>query len=325
MKIGSLELKNNLFFAPMAGISDLPFRTIVRSFGCGLAFTEMISATGLALGSGKTLRYLASSPDDRPLGVQLFGNDPETLAAAARIAEAQGADLLDVNMGCPVKKVAKTGSGSSLMRDPERVAAIVRAVREASALPLTVKIRAGCTARQINAVEIGSIVQECGADAVILHPRTADQGFSGRSDWSLIATLKERLRIPIIGSGDIRSPEDAARMLDETGCDGVMVGRGALGNPWIFGNILGHLSGAGTSVPSLEVREAVIRRHLMLSIDCFGEKIGTRDFRKHLLWYTKGIRGGAQFRQAAGRISDRESAWKALQDFFRQTAEQIST
>jgi tRNA-dihydrouridine synthase B len=318
MEIGSLQLKNNIFFAPMAGISDLPFRTVVRSFGCALAFTEMISATGLIRESGKTLRYLASSPEDRPLGVQLFGNDPETLAAAARIARDCGADLLDVNMGCPVKKVARTGSGSSLMRDPERVAAILRAVRNASNLPLTVKIRAGWNAHQINAVEIGQIVEECGADAIILHPRTADQGFGGRSDWGLIALLKNRLRIPVVGSGDVRSPEDAVRMLRETGCDGVMVGRGALGNPWLFGNILSHLSGSGISMPSLAEREEIIRRHLMLSIDVYGEQIGTRDFRKHLLWYTKGLRGGAQFRQAAGRISDRDSAWKALQEFFRQ-------
>ena len=318
MNIGCLHLKNNVFLAPMAGISDFPFRMVARSFGCGLAFTEMISAAGLVRGAGKTFRYLVTSPEDRPLGVQLFGCEPETLAAAARIAAEQGADLLDVNMGCPVKKVAKAGSGASLMRDPERAAAILQAVRKASTLPLTVKIRAGWNARQVNAVEIGEIAQGCGVDAVILHPRTADQGFGGRSDWGLIATLKGRLRIPVIGSGDVRCPEDAARMLRETGCDGVMVGRGALGNPWLIGNILCHLSGTGISLPSVAAREDIIRRHLMLAIELNGEKIGTRDFRKHLLWYTKGLKGGAQFRQAAGRISDRESAWKALEDFFRQ-------
>ena len=163
----------------MAGITDLPFRTIVRSFGCGMAFTEMVSAIGLVRGMGKTFRYLDSSPGDRPLGVQLFGSDPETLAAAARIAAEQGADLMDVNMGCPVKKVVKTGSGASLMRDPERAAAILRAVRQASDLPLTVKIRAGWSRREINALDIGRIAEECGVDAVILHPRTADQGFGG--------------------------------------------------------------------------------------------------------------------------------------------------
>jgi tRNA-dihydrouridine synthase B len=321
MNIGSLHLKNNVFLAPMAGITDLPFRTVVRSFGCGLAFTEMVSGSGLVRGKGKTFRYLASSSADRPLGVQLFGCDPETLAAAARVAAEREADLLDVNMGCPVKKVAKTGSGASLMRDPERAAAVLRAVRKASTLPLTVKIRAGWNARQVNAIEIGQIAEECGVDAVILHPRTADQGFGGRSDWKLIAALKERLRIPVIGSGDIRCPGDAVRMLSETGCDGIMVGRGALGNPWLIGNILSHLSGTETALPSLCQREEIIRRHLTLATDFYGEEIGTRDFRKHLLWYTKGLRDGARFRQAAGRISDRDSAWKVLRDFFRHLEE----
>jgi len=308
MNIGHLQLKNNVFLAPMAGITDLPFRTIVRSFGCGLAFTEMVSGSGLIRGTGKTFRYLASSPADRPLGVQLFGCDPDTLAKAVRIAVERGADLLDVNMGCPVKKVVKTGSGASLMRDPVRVAAVLSAVRRASALPLTVKIRAGWNARQVNAVEVGQIAEECGVDAVILHPRTADQGLAGLSNWGLIAALKERLRIPVIGSGDIRCPEDAARMLRETGCDGVMVGRGVLGNPWIIANILSHLAGGGISAPSLAERQETIRRHLALAIDFYDEKVGTRDFRKHLLWYTKGLRGGAQFRKEAGRISDQASA-----------------
>jgi tRNA-dihydrouridine synthase B len=321
MNIGRLQLDNNVLLAPMAGITDLPFRTIARSFGCGLAYTEMVSASGLVRGTEKTFRYVASSPADRPLGVQLFGRDPETMAAAAAVAAEQGADLLDVNMGCPVKKVAKTGSGASLMRDPEQAAAIIRAVRGATCLPLTVKIRAGWNARQINALEIGQIAEACGADAVILHPRTADQGFGGRSDWRLIALLKGKLRIPVIGSGDIRCPEDAERMLRETGCDGIMVGRGALGNPWLIGGILARLSGNAVDAPSLEDREEIIRRHLMLAIDFYGEAIGTRDFRKHLLWYTKGLRGGAQFRQAAGRIADRESAWQALREFFRGLSE----
>ena len=321
MNIGRLQLKNNVLLAPMAGITDLPFRTIVRSFGCGLAFTEMVSASGLIRGAEKTFRYLASSPADQPLGVQLFGCDPDAMAKAAKVAVERGADLLDVNMGCPVKKVAKTGSGASLMRDPRRAAAVLRAVRGASALPLTVKIRAGWSARQINALEIGQIAEECGVDAVILHPRTADQGFAGLSDWMLIAALKKKLRIPVIGSGDIRCPEDAARMLRETGCDGVMIGRGAMGNPWIIKNILSHLAGGGISAPSLAERQEIIRRHLALAVDFYDEKVGTRDFRKHLLWYTKGLRGGARFRQEAGQISDQASALQALQDYFQLLSE----
>ena len=324
MNIGSLHLKNPVFLAPMAGITDLPFRTIVRSFGCGLAFTEMVSATGMMRRSEKTFRYLISTPEDRPLGVQLFGNDPETLAAAARVAEERGADLLDINMGCPVKKVVKSGSGAALMREPARAAAILRAVRKASALPLTVKIRAGWSARQVNALEIGEMAQECGADAVILHPRTADQGFGGRSDWGLIAALRERLRVPVIGSGDIRCPADADRMFRETGCDGVMVARGVLGNPWLIGNILWHLSGTGVSAPSLSDREEIICRHLALAIDFYGEQVGTRDFRKHLLWYTKGLRDGARFRRTAGGICDRDSAREALRSYFLHLTEPVA-
>ncbi len=317
MQIGRLSLKNDIILAPMAGITDLPFRTIVREFGCGMAFTEMVSASGLIRGTGKTCRYLDSSPADSPLGVQLFGSDSPTLAAAAAIAAEKGADLIDVNMGCPVKKVIKTGSGAALMRDPGRAAAILIAMRRATDLPLTVKIRAGWRRRETNALDIGRIAEECGVDAVILHPRTVDQGFGGVSDWGLISTLKAQLRIPVIGSGDVHGPEDAARMFRETGCDGVMVGRGALGNPWIIRNILTHLAGGAVSPPSLADREEAIRHHLALAIDYYGEKVGTRDFRKHLLWYTKGLRGSAQFREMAGKITDQSAAWEALQDYFQ--------
>ena len=267
----------------------------------------MVSASGLVRGTEKTCRYLDSSPDDRPLGVQLFGSDPDTLAEAARIAAERGADLLDVNMGCPVKKVVKTGSGASLMRDPERVAAILRAVQKGVDLPLTVKIRAGWNARQINALEIGQIAEECGVDAVILHPRTADQGFGGtvglgadRGPQGAAADPRDReRRCPLPGGCGPDVPGDRLRR-------GYGRERGAWGIPGsseIFCRICPETR---ISVPSLAEREEIIRRHLTLAIDFYGEKVGTRDFRKHLLWYTKGLRGGAQFRQAAGRISDRD-------------------
>jgi tRNA-dihydrouridine synthase B len=323
MIIGRLHLKNCVILAPMAGITDLPFRTIVREFGCSLAFTEMVSANGLLRGKGKTCRYVDSSPDDRPLGVQLFGSDPATLSEAARIAAEKGADLIDINMGCPVKKVVKTGSGAALMRDPQRIATILGAMRGAVELPLTVKIRAGLSHREINALEIGRIAEDCGIDAVTLHARTVDEGFRGVSDWRLIAALKAQLRVPVIGSGDIRSPEDAVRMFQETGCDGVMVGRGCLGNPWIIKNILSRMSGGADFVPPLAEREETIRRHLTLATDYYGERVGTRDFRKHLLWYTKGLRGGAQFRQAAGRITDRVAAGEALRGYFNCLTETV--
>ncbi len=317
LSIGRLVLRNRVLLAPMAGVTDLPFRTIVRGFGCGLAFTEMVSASGLLRG-GKTCRYLDSSPLDRPLGVQLFGADPAALAEAARIAAAGGADLIDINMGCPVKKVVKTGSGAALMRDPQRVTAVLRAVRGAIALPLTVKIRAGWNRREANAVAVGRIAEDCGVDAVTIHPRTVEQGFGGFADWELIASLKARLRIPVIGSGDIRSPGDAERMLRETGCDGIMVGRGVLGNPWIIGSILSHILGGSVSGPSLAEREEIINRHLALAVDYYGLTVGPRDFRKHLLWYTKGLQGGAQFRRMAAGITDQAAAGEALRDYFRR-------
>jgi len=321
MNIGLLRLKNNICLAPMAGVTDLPFRTLVREFGCGLAFTEMVSAAGLVRGMGKTCRYLDSSLGDRPLGVQLFGSDPDTLAEATRMTVERGADLVDMNMGCPVKKVVKTGSGAALMRDPQRTAAILQAMRKATELPVTLKIRAGWRPGEVSALAIGRIAEDCGVDAVILHPRTVDQGFSGKADWRLIAALKEQLRIPVIGSGDVRLPEDAVRMFRETGCDGVMVGRGVLGNPWLIRNIRYHLSGRDFFEPSLSERTEIIRRHLSMAVKYYGEKVGTRDFRKHLLWYTKGLRGGAQFRAVAGKITDPASVGKVLQDYFQDLAE----
>ena len=317
MNIGGLNIKNNVILAPMAGITDLPFRIIARSFGCGIAFTEMISAIGLIRNTKKTVRYIESGPSDRPLGIQIFGSDPEALAEAALIAERQGADLIDLNMGCPVKKVVKTGAGAALMKEPLQAGNVMREMRRATSLPLTVKIRSGWNTHQVNAVEIGRIAEDSGFDAVTLHPRTADQGFSGRADWGLIGKLKAALRIHVIGNGDIRTPADAGAMLSETGCDAVMVGRGALGNPWLIANIIRYLDGGEILSPTLAEREKIIIRHLELAVNFFGERVGIRGFRKHLLWYTKGLQGGARFREEAGRISDRNSAIKAMRDYFR--------
>lgn len=317
MNIGGLSLKNEVFLAPMAGITNLPFRSIVRQFGCGLAFTEMISANGLVRGMEKTRRYLDSSPQDRPLGVQIFGQDPAVLARAARIVtDGGGADLIDINMGCPVKKVVRAGAGAALMKDPEQISCIVKAVRSATTLPLTVKIRSGWRRGEINALEVSRRAEDSGADAVIIHPRTADQGFGGAADWNVIAQVRKALRIPVVGSGDIRNPDDARRMLDTTGCAALMVGRAVLGNPWIFADILARLRGESASPPALALREALIREHLEREIASRGEYCGTRDFRKHLLWYTKGLRNGARFRQLVGALSEQEPMLAELHSFF---------
>jgi len=325
MNIGSLFLRNNIFLAPMAGITDLPFRLLARSFGSSLCFTEMVSANGLVRRTHKSYEYLASSPDDSPLGVQLFGADPDMLSEAAVIVTELGAALIDINAGCPVKKVVKTGAGAALMRDPAAFASVIKSVRRATSLPLTAKIRAGWGHDELNALEIAKIAEDCGADALSLHPRTVKQGFSGASDWGLISRAKQHVGIPVIGSGDIRKPEDAMSLMRQTGCDGVMIGRGALGNPWIFKGITALISNTATvTPPSATEREEVIRRHLEMTVQLYGEKMGIKIFRKHLLWYTKGLRGGSVFRQAAVSVDDISQLLEMVHAYLQSLANRDS-
>jgi nifR3 family TIM-barrel protein len=322
VKIGNLTLKNNIFLAPMAGITNLPFRTLAREFGCGLAFTEMISANGLVRNTKRSYRYLLSSRDDKPLGVQIFGADPGLLCEAAQMAADNGADLIDINMGCPVRKVVKTGAGAALLKEPERVRRILQAVRKVTSLPLTIKLRSGWHCGETAALEIAGIAEDCGVDAVILHPRSAAQGYSGAADWSVIEEVKRKLHTPVIGSGDVRSPEDARRMIRTTGCDGIMVGRAALGNPWLFRDIIRHLEeNKNTLPPSSAEREKIIRLHMEMEINHSGESLGLRNFRKHLLWYTKGIRGGSLFREVVGRIHGKNDILAAVHRFFHTVVE----
>ncbi len=317
MRIGTLKLRHNVFLAPMAGITDLAFRTVAHRFGAALCFTEMISAVGLARQSARTRRYLASSPEDRPLGAQLFGADPHILAEAARIATDEKADLIDINMGCPVKKVVKSGAGAAMMKDPAKVSLAVALVRRATDLPVTVKLRAGWRRDSVNVVDIARIAEDSGADSVTVHPRTASQGFQGCADWKLIEEVKRAVSIPVIASGDLWTPEDARKVLDSTGCDGVMVARGSLGNPWIFEAIQAYLNrGIHPPPPRPALREATIIAHLEMSIALYGETAGVRSFRKHLLWYTKGLPGGAQFRNAATMIKDLETLLDLLHSFL---------
>jgi len=317
VKIGNLSLNNNVFLAPMAGITDRVFRTLARGFGCALCFTEMVSSNGLVRKTQRSYRYLESSADDRPLGVQIFGADPYVIADAAQIIADMGADLIDINMGCPVKKVLKTGAGAALMKDPVRVRAVLKKIRAVVSVPLTIKIRSGWKRYGINAADIAAIAEDCGVDAVILHPRTVEQGFSGFADWELISILRKQLTIPVIGSGDIRNAADAWRMLDITGCNGIMVGRGALGNPWIFKEIINFLtSGSMPLSVTLTEREEMINRHLNMTICYVGEEIGVKNFRKHLLWYTKGLKGGAQFRQSVVSVREKEFLLDMVHKYF---------
>jgi nifR3 family TIM-barrel protein len=303
----------------MAGISNLPFRIIAREAGCSLAFTEMISANGLIHQNSKSRDYLLSNNEDRPLGVQIFGNDPFIMAEAARIVDEQGADLIDINMGCPVRKVVKNGAGAALLKDPGMVSRIIGSVRKATQKPLTVKIRSGWNVQNINAVQIARIAEDQGVDAVIVHARTAVQGFAGSADWKVIEYVKNSVGIKVIGNGDVKSGYDAWHMIETTGCDGVMIGRGALGNPWIFKEVLTYQSTKSIHAgPSLRERKELILRHLDREAGCLDVLNSIKRFRKHLLWYTRGLRGGAAFRSKVTAISDKYFLLQEIDNFFEK-------
>ncbi|MCK9276123.1 MAG: tRNA dihydrouridine synthase DusB [Syntrophales bacterium] len=318
MRIGNLALINNVFLAPMAGVTDLAFRTIAHESGAGLCYTEMISAAGLT--RKQSDRYLSSSQDDKPLGVQIFGAEPEILSEAVRIVTDTGADLIDINMGCPVKKVVKSGAGAALMKNPLKVAEIAKIARKATDRPLTAKLRSGWCRDSVNVVQIAKILEDCGADGVTVHPRTASQGFQGKADWNLIRDVKKAVSIPVIASGDLWTPGDARRLFDLTECDGIMIARGSLGNPWIFEAIACYLSkGSHVNFISAPRRINVIRRHFELSLALYGENSGIRNFRKHLLWYTKGLAGGSQFRREASSKRSKEEILALVEHFFNSS------
>lgn len=319
--IGSLSVSPPLILAPMAGITDLPFRLLARAQGAPLCFTEMISAEGLKRNGKNTYALLRSSPEDRPLGIQLFGDNPDSLAEAARMIESR-CDIIDINMGCPVKKVVSGGAGSSLLRNPDKAAAILRSVRKATSLPLTIKIRTGWNASEISFREIGHIAQEEGCDAVTFHPRTRAQMFNDNADWDKIRELKNILNIPVIGSGDIFSASDAINMFTQTGCDGVMIARGAMGNPWIFREAEDLLAGRTPKGPTPEERHATAIAHLELLCEINGDKSAVPEMRKHLSWYVKGIPGATRFRVLANTIVDKELLLQAINDFFNQSGHQ---
>ncbi len=316
LRIGSVTLENHLLMAPMAGITNLPFRTLVRRLGAGLVTTEMVSAVGLTMGHPRTRRYLQSWSEEKPLAVQIFGGAAKSMSEAARIAEAAGADILDINMGCPVRKVAKGGAGAVLLDHPDRVAEIVQAVRLACTVPLTVKIRAGWSPDRPMGVEIARVIEDCGADAVTVHPRFATQRYTGHADWLLIRAVKDALGIPVVGNGDVFRAEDALRMRAETGCDGVMIGRGAVGNPWIFSQVLDLERGLPPREPSLQERRAHILEHYRLLARTVGEHRAPYMMRGLLLAYTKGLPHSSRFRGRITRIKDLQTLTSLTDDYF---------
>ena len=316
LSIGNLRLENHLVMAPMAGITDLPFRMIVKRLGAGLVCSEMISAMGLFLGAKKTFRYLESRPDEKPLAVQIFGTRSDAMAAAAEIAVQSGADIIDINMGCPAKKVIKTGAGGALLRDVDKVRAIVTAVRRVCTVPLTVKIRSGWSPESTVAEQIGLLVEDCGADAVTIHPRFVTQGFSGQADWNVIAQVKSRLRIPVIGNGDVLSPHLAQKIKSQTGCDGVMIGRAAVKNPWIFKQILEIEKGLDHYGPTLFERRAIILEYFDLLCRIRGENSAARHMRGVLIAMTRGLPQSKSFRAKFACISGLDTLIEAIDSYF---------
>ncbi len=314
MKIGSLQLINPVILAPMAGITDLPYRLIMKRFGAALVFTEMISANGLHYGGTGTGDLLRSVPTERPLGVQLFGDDPQRLAEAARQVEAN-ADLIDLNCGCPMRKVIGGGAGSALLRDPAKVARIVSAVRRATTLPLTIKLRSGWDADSRNYLEVARLAVSEGVDAVTLHPRTRAQMFGGRADWSEIAALKEALTVPVIASGDLFTAQDATSVLAETGCAALMIARGGYGNPWLIRQILDRLDGRPERHPTAEERLTVAGEHLELFCDIYGPARTLVHMRKHLCWYTHGLPNATGFRLQINQSRSVAEMRNLLSDF----------
>lgn len=320
-RLGRHTVEFPLILAPMAGVSEAPFRSMALRMGAGLAPTELVSAKGLEYANARTQGYLKHDPKSEPLlSVQIFGGEPESMARAAEMCVGAGAKIIDINMGCPVKKVTRTGAGSALLCDPSRAATIVQMIRArvGDDVPVTAKIRAGWDDKTKNAPEMGHMLEDAGIGAIAIHPRTRTQGYSGSADWSVITELKRAVSIPVIANGDIQSVKDANRVLQETGADAVMIGRAALGNPWIFRELRAEM--LGESTPG-EVSPAERLKMIVAHLDAHIEHVGdegraVRKFRQHLIWYSRGLRGGSQFREIATRIADRRGVHEAVELFF---------
>ena len=303
MQIGNVTINGKLALAPMAGVTDLAFRHICREHGAALTVTEMVSAKALTYGDKKTPGLLALAENEHPAAAQIFGHEPETMAEGAKIARAMsGCDIIDINMGCPAPKIVNNGDGSALMRDPALAARVIEAVSRAVDVPVTVKFRKGWDEAHVNAVEFARAMQESGAASLTVHGRTYQQLFTGRSDPQIIAAVKAAVRIPVYASGDIDSPEAAQRIAAETGCDGLMVGRGALGDPWLFSRIRAGFEGRPGQEPTPAQRVRMALTHAKLLCEDKGERLGIRESRKHTGWYIKGLKSAARIRNEANHV-----------------------
>jgi len=317
LKIGNVELENRVFLAPMAGVTDLPFRVLCKEQGCGLVYTEMVSAKGMHYNDEKSSQLTLLDEREKPGAVQIFGSDPEIMAEVAAKLNESDASIIDINMGCPAPKITKNGEGSALMKRPELVAKIVKAVVGATQKPVTVKIRTGWDDTSVNAVEIAQLAEENGASAVAVHGRTREQYYSGKADWDIIKQVKQAVSIPVIGNGDVVGPREAKRLFEETGCDAIMVGRGAQGNPWIFNQINSYLEdGLIISAPTPEQKIQTIIRHMNMLIEYKGERTGILEMRSHIAWYIKGLRDASYTKQKIFMLSDRNEIINLLQSFL---------
>ena len=317
LKIGNVTLKNNLFLAPMAGITNLPFRIICEQYQPGLVYTEMVSSKGLFYHDAKTSQLLNMENEKRPVAAQIFGNDIEAMSYAAKEVS-KIADIVDINMGCPAPKVVKNGDGSKLMLNLELAGRLIESVVNAATVPVTVKMRKGWDNEHITVLELAKIAQEKGAKAVTIHGRTRDEFYTGVADWEIIKQVKQAVTIPVIGNGDIKTKEDAKRMLEQTGVDGIMIGRGAIGNPWIFREIRQYLNGELVTQVTKEEKLQIILKHIRLQVEFLGENTGIKEMRKHMAYYLKNLPNASSIRQKINQIETQKELEDCLICFFMQ-------
>ena len=317
LKIGNVELENNLILAPMAGVTNLPFRVICKEFGPGLVCTEMASSKAMFHNDQKTKRLFNAEGEKRPISFQIFGSDEESMDYAAKYVS-EFADILDINMGCPAPKVVKNGDGSKLLLDLDKVKSIMQTVVKASKVPVTVKIRKGWDNDHIVAVEVAKIAEEVGISAITVHGRTRSEYYTGKADWNIIKKVKESVNMPVIGNGDVVDEESAYRMFETTGADGIMIGRGSFGNPWIFRNIKYYLeTGEKLPPPSNEEKLEVIKNHIKLAVEEKGEEVAVKELRKHISWYTKNLKNSSEFRAMMNKIESKDELVKAIEEYFK--------